>query len=222
VLELGCGDGALWRRNADRIPHGWRVTLTDISPGMVEEARRGMGPEAGRFKFLTADAEEIPFHDGQFDLVLANNMLYHVPDIPKAIGEIRRVLKPGGLLYASTMSKRHMQELERLAAAFDPELRVLDDAIDRFHFGNGADALAEAFADVRLLRYEDRLLVTEAEALVDYVTSTPMNARTRLAGGKRDKFRAYVASILGRQDGIFELTKENGIFVGRTRDDGTA
>ncbi|WP_217592068.1 MerR family transcriptional regulator [Cohnella sp. GbtcB17] len=215
ILEVGCGDGTFWQRNADRIPAGWRVTLTDLSNGMVEAARSRLGNEP-RFVFLPADVQRLPFHEEQFDLVLANNMLYHVADLPLAVEEIHRVLKPGGLLCASTMSTRHLQELEDIAVSFDPDLRVLDQAIFRFHFDNGAAYLAPYFTELRLLQYQDQLLVNEAEPLIEYMTSTPMNAREKLVGPSLEYFRDHVEKLL-EQAGTFRMTKENGIFTGRKR-----
>jgi len=213
VLEVGCGDGTFWLRNADRMPAGWRVTLTDLSDGMVEAARSRLGNDP-RFVFLPADVQRLPFHEEQFDQVLANNMLYHVADIPLAVAEIHRVLAPGGMLCASTMSTRHLQELEHLAASFDPELRVLDEAIRRFHFENGAAYLSTRFKDIRLLQYQDQLLVNEAEPLIAYMTSTPMNAREKLVGPLLDRFRDHVEHLMEHAGGL-RMTKENGIFTGR-------
>ena len=58
------------------------------------------------------DAQDIPFEDDTFGCVVANHMLYHVPDLDKGLAEIRRVLKPGGKLYAATNGEAHMLELE--------------------------------------------------------------------------------------------------------------
>ncbi|WDZ55258.1 MerR family transcriptional regulator [Paenibacillus polymyxa] len=214
ILELGCGDGTFWLRNAERIPSNWRITLTDMSSGMVEEARCRLGNNHSQFKFLSVDAQQIPFHDEQFDMVIANNMLYHVLDIPRAIREMHRVLKQGGIVCTSTMSLQHLQEVEHLGVSFDPDLHVLDDAIKRFHLGNGGDLLSSCFSDLRLLRYDDRLLIDEAEPLIEYMISTPMNARERLVGAAIDKFRAHINRLL-QQNGVLEMTKENGIFLGR-------
>ncbi|WP_289306503.1 class I SAM-dependent methyltransferase, partial [Paenibacillus terrae] len=208
------GDGTFWLRNAERIPRGWRITLTDMSSGMVEEARCRLGSNNSQFKLLSVDAQQIPFHDEHFDMVIANNMLYHVQDIPRAIREMHRVLKRGGIVCTSTMSTQHLQEVEHLAVSFDPDLHVLDQAIKRFHLGNGGDLLSSCFSDLRLLRYDDRLLVDEAEPLIEYMISTPMNARERLVGAAIDKFRDHVKRLL-EQNGALEMTKENGIFLGR-------
>ncbi|CAI6051688.1 MerR family transcriptional regulator [Cohnella sp. JJ-181] len=216
ILEVGCGDGTFWLRNADRIPEGWRVTLTDLSNGMVEAARSRLGHESSRFVFLPADAHRLPFHEEQFDLILACNMLYHVAEIPVAVAELHRVLKPGGMLFASTMSTRHLRELEDLAASFDPDLRVLDTAIFRFHLDNGLAYLSPHFTDLRVLQYQDELLVNEAEPLIEYMVSTPMNAREKLVGPLMERFRDHVGDQL-KQAGVIRMTKENGMIIGRKR-----
>ncbi|WP_025847054.1 MerR family transcriptional regulator [Paenibacillus ehimensis] len=216
VLEVGCGDGALWARNMDRVPEAWRVTLSDFSDGMLEEARSSLGERKAQFKFVLADVQDIPFHDEQFDIVIANNMLYHVPDIPKALSEIHRVLKPGGCLFASTMSKRHLQEVEQLAAAFDPEIRVLDPVIERFNLDNGEQLLSPWFSEVRLYSYDDHLIVSEVRPLLEYITSTPMNARQRLTGAALHHFERFLNSMIERE-GKIRISKDSGFFLGRKR-----
>src|SRR5690348_5746292 len=113
VLELGTGPGYLWQSNRDRIPEDLQITASDFSPGMVEEAKHNLA--WGKvFDFQVIDAQSIPYEDAFFDAVIANHMLYHVPDRPKALGETRRVLKPGGRFYASTVGEHHMAEIEDL------------------------------------------------------------------------------------------------------------
>ncbi len=101
ILEVGCGPAQLWRRNLNRLPTGWRVTLTEFSPGVVSAAR---GALAGHEALFT-------FADGAFDAVIANYMLYHVPDRPRAFAEIARVLRPGGRLFATTNGPDNLREL---------------------------------------------------------------------------------------------------------------
>src|SRR5262245_12594170 len=95
VLEIGCGTGALWQENATRIPEGWEILLSDLSPGMLEQSRLNLRDAARSFWTVAADAQALPCPDAAFDAVLANHMLYHVPDRPQALAEIRRVLRPG-------------------------------------------------------------------------------------------------------------------------------
>ena len=84
---------------------------------MVEQARRNLTPSGHPFTFGQLDAQALPFADGSFDSVIANHMLYHVPDRQKTYAEVRRVLKPEGRFYAATMSRDNMKQvadLERL------------------------------------------------------------------------------------------------------------
>ncbi len=90
ILELGCGSGALWLRNLERIPAGWDITLSDFSTGMVEDARHKLEGSTHPFTFQQMDAQSIPLPDASVDAVIANHMLYHVPDRNKAFSEIRR------------------------------------------------------------------------------------------------------------------------------------
>src|SRR5262249_54443187 len=85
ILELGAGAGWLWLKNAHRIPAGWDITLSDFSAGMVEEQRKALATIPHPFKFEEIDIQSIPYPDNTFDTVIANHMLYHVPDRAKAI-----------------------------------------------------------------------------------------------------------------------------------------
>ncbi|CAM4444468.1 ubiquinone/menaquinone biosynthesis C-methylase UbiE/DNA-binding transcriptional MerR regulator [Paenibacillus endophyticus] len=217
ILELGCGDAALWSRNIDRVPPSWSITLIDISPGMLEAARTNVNDQRNQFAFLMADAQAIPFQDSEFDVIIANHMLYHVLDIGQALSECHRVLKHDGQLYTSTMSKSHLQEMEQLARAFDPDMRVLDNVMERFHFDNGANILASQFTDMELIRYEDCMQVDEAEPLIQYMTSTPMNARFYLTGDKLEAFRSYLNEKIQEGNGSIYITMDSGFFLSRKR-----
>jgi len=103
VLEVGAGPGELAERIRREL--GAAVVAIDISPRMVELARRrGVDARVG-------DAQDLPFDDGEFDCAVAAWMLYHVPDVDRAIAELARVLRPGGRLVAVTNSHRHLAEI---------------------------------------------------------------------------------------------------------------
>ena len=97
ALEVGCGTG-FFSLNLCLAGLIDRVHVTDISPGMVEAARRNgdrLGiPVEGR----TADAERLPYDDDTFDLVVGHAVIHHVPDVERAFAEMLRVLRPGGRL----------------------------------------------------------------------------------------------------------------------------
>ena len=225
VLELGCGPAWLWVENADRIPQTWEVTLSDFSEGMLAEAKRNVQGLNGSFSFRQLDAQDVPFDDASFDAVIANHMLYHVPDIPKALAEIRRVLKPGGRLYTATNGAGHLQELGTLQARLLGRESGRDYDISgsrRFGLQNGAAHLEPFFPDVSLHRFEGDLEVTEAEPLVAYILS--MNALRDLMDDlgatdvdetafeeKVEALREYLRERL-EAEGSIHIGKETGLF----------
>src|SRR5947209_5349571 len=92
VLEVGCGPGGYWAEVASMIPGSWQITVSDFSPGMVAQARQRLGALERPFTVVEADVQSLPFPDRSFDAVIANFMLYHVPDRSRALAEIHRVL----------------------------------------------------------------------------------------------------------------------------------
>lgn len=209
VLELGCGPGDLWRENADRIPDGWRVALSDLSPGMVRDARENLRAVPHDFEFESFDVQGIPFADATFDAVVANHMLYHVPDLDAACTEIRRVLKPGGRLYAATNARDNMQELYDFVNEFQPGGATRGTGANAFRLENGGDQLSEYFESVELHALANGLRVTEAEPLVAYVCSGLMDDDLDQEG-----FAEYAERRI-EEDGPLDVSKETGMFVAR-------
>jgi ubiquinone/menaquinone biosynthesis C-methylase UbiE len=168
VLEVGCGDGNIWFENLERIPPGWRLTLTDFSAGMVDAARASLGDRAD---YAVADVRELPFPDASFDAVIANHMLFHVDDRRRALGEIARVLRPGGTFRATTIGLDHVRELRELVPP--PPGSQWAKTRERFTIEQVGDELAPFFVNVEieLVPGPQDLEVTELEPLLDFVRS---------------------------------------------------
>lgn len=211
ILELGCGPGHLWLENLRRIPEGWDVVLSDFSPGMLDEGRRALRTSSRTFRFEIMDAQSILFPDEMFDAVVANHMLFHVPDRAKAFSEIRRVLRPSGLLYAATNGRSHLREIDELLRRFDPGVPWEGGFSETFTLENGRDQMSPWFSHVMRRRYEDALVITEAHPLIEYVLST--RARAVLAGARLPDFARYVERELV-QRGAIRVTKDAGILIG--------
>lgn len=216
ILELGTGPGDLWRLNGERIPAGWNITLSDFSPGMLVETRHNLRATLHEFAVTRIDAQAIPFPDAAFDLVIANHMLYHVPDRPKALSEVRRVLKPSGRLFASTASERNMREIGELLRRFDASLPYWGGrTMAIFSLENGTEQLRPYFAPIELRRYPDGLRITEAEPLVAYVCS--MMTDTVPEGDQIERFRTFIQRELDEQ-GAIAVTKDAGVFIAERRE----
>jgi ubiquinone/menaquinone biosynthesis C-methylase UbiE len=210
ILELGCGPAHLWLENVGRLAAEWEITLSDLSVGMVREARENLRGTRGHFRFSAVDAQELPFADGSFDVVIANHMLYHVPRRERALSEIRRALRPRGRLYAATNGKGHLRELRAWRSEYYSQGidKGWEQAEENFGLETGQDQLRRWFVEVRLKRYEDGLEVTAVEPVVAYV-------RSFIEGGIGEGADEVFRRFLGRElasSGVIRITKDPGMF----------
>lgn len=199
ILDVGGGPGFLWR-DLSHLEGARRVVHTDLSPGMVATARRSI--EDDRFAFLVANAEALPFAGGSVDVVVANHMLYHVPHVDRALSEFARVLRPGGRLLAATNGSRHMTQLGALVNR-EPF------SIAGFDLDEGAAKLEQYFRDIRSEVFDDGLVVTEVQPLIDYIDSM---ADFWIGSAPVDELREHFAEVIAQQ-GAFRIDKHAGLFT---------
>jgi SAM-dependent methyltransferase len=156
VLEVGCGWGELAEWVARET--GAEVVATDLSPRMVELARE-RGIDA-----TVADVQLLPFDDGAFDVVVAAWMLYHVPDLDRGLGEIARVLRPGGKLVAATNSITHLLELRELVGSGPSSIT--------FSRESGQELLERHFVAVRREDIDGTLSFADRDEVEEYVRAS--------------------------------------------------
>ena len=210
ILELGCGDGTLWTDNLALIPEDISITLSDISSGMLRDARRAIGSSDTRFTFRAFDCKKIPYKDESFDLVIANHVLFYCDDIPAVLKEVGRVLSPGGHFLCSAYGKAHMQEVSQLVEDFDDRIVLSADKLyERFGRENGRKILEPFFPDAKWLSYEDFLLVQDAEPLISYVLSCHGNQNQYILDHYKE-FRAFATKKTAKG---FRITKDAGVFL---------
>jgi ubiquinone/menaquinone biosynthesis C-methylase UbiE len=208
VLELGTGSGALWVNIADKIPTNWKVTLSDLSQGMLDAASHNLVVTGRYFKFKQIDVQSIPYKDEVFDIVIANHMLYHVPDRPSALAEIKRVLKKGGYLIATTVGQSHMKEITDWLRRVDSD-QDFSPFILPFTLENGAEQLENFFSEVTISRYEDRLHITEIEPFISYLRSAIR--ASEVSEDELAKVKLDLEKDLKENGRIF-ISKDSGLF----------
>lgn len=210
ILEVGCGDGALWTENLTRLPQNISITLSDISEGMLRDARRAVGASDRRFSYRRFDCVKIPFETASFDLIIANHVLFYCENLPSVCREIKRVLKPGGRFICSTYGKKHMQEVSSLVQSFDERIVLSADKLyEKFGRENGAEILSCFFSEVNWRSYEDSLFIPEAEPLISYILSCHGNQNQYILEHYKE-FRSFVSR---KTKNGFSVTKDAGIFI---------
>jgi Methylase involved in ubiquinone/menaquinone biosynthesis len=103
ILDVGCGDGEILLGLSKS--HQGRLVGLDLNPGMFQEALQLQSQRlsAHPVEFIEGSAEALPFEPGSFDLITAFFMLYHLPDLERALSEFQRVLKENGRLLVTAM-----------------------------------------------------------------------------------------------------------------------
>jgi SAM-dependent methyltransferase len=185
VLDVGCGLGQTTERFAKEL--GADVQAIDLSPRMVELTRaRGIDAQI-------ADVQQLPFADGEFECVFAGWVLYHVPELDRAIAECARVLRPGGRFVASSYFESNMEELWALIEGLGPR-----DPLS-FSHTNGAELLLRHFAKVEQRDLEATLVFPDTESMRTFVASTID--------------RAHLAPMMPELSEPFHATTRHVIFI---------
>lgn len=202
ILELGCGTGDMWKENLD-VLNGAKILLTDFSEAMVNAAKNNL-KEQKDIEYNIVNIEEIPYSNNEFDRVIANMMLYHVPNIPKALSEVSRVLKCDGYFYCATYGENTI--LSNIAKLLEVDLNKNDWI---FTLQNGYDILKPYFKEVKRLDYVDSLEITEIDDLINYIESLEGMHETF----KMDKSTLKERLISKMENGVLTIPKEYGMFV---------
>lgn len=209
ILEIGCGNGALWSENREWLPEHMQVVLSDKSDGMLRDVQRELG-EDERFSYERFDCNEIPYGEAAFDLVIANHVLFYCEDIPQVLSECKRVLRPNGQFLCSTYGRNHMKEITELVQRFNKDIVLSADCLYE-HFGleNGAEILRTFFPKAEKHIYKDAIEIDEPEPLISYILSCHGNQNQLLL----DQYKEFCEFVSQQIRGGFHITKEAGAFI---------
>ncbi|MFL0266871.1 class I SAM-dependent methyltransferase [Candidatus Clostridium radicumherbarum] len=217
VIEFGSGNGTTWVSNRNKIPKDIKVTITDLSDGMLSTAKDNLFGIEQIIDYSIMDIQNIKYEDSSFDCAIANHMLYHVQNRDLAISEIARILKSDGTFHATTNSIYNMKGLKDLVRNFDSRLDYASFSVaNEFGLENGAKQLSKHFESVEKLVYEDSLHITEAKPLADYVLSLEghINIHDIMTENRIKDFYEYLNNIILRE-GSIDIPKASGMFIAK-------
>jgi SAM-dependent methyltransferase len=220
VADVGCGNGFDLRR---LVPEGrCRYAFgLDLSAGMLrslDDLR-----SSGRLSLVQADTEHLPLCDSAVDVAMAMHVLHHVPNIPAAVRELRRIVRRDGMVLASTNSDVTLAEVHHLLDAAVSELlgRPVE-ALPPLPFTteNGAAILQTEFSEVTLRHREVPLKFPEVRPLITYLDSLREPILSHI--GQPLDFDAVLDIVATgverviREQGNFRTVTKNGVFVCRS------
>jgi SAM-dependent methyltransferase len=220
ALDIGSGSGAYVEPLCGRLTHGGRVLAGDLSWGMLRDlAAKSLLVSV---VLLNADARRLPLPDGCCDVVLANHMLFHVPQMEAAVIEFCRVLRPGGHLLAATNARDAMQSFitqmeEAVCALGYPGVSFPVSPHVRFTLENGWDVLRPCFPDVVQHVDGSALVFPDATPAVAYIDSLRPTYEPWLPDGIawetliEQVERQIRAQIAAR--GVYRVAKTGGVFI---------
>lgn len=170
VLDVGCGTGIVSRTAATIAGATGTVTGLDINPAMLAVARsQPIAKGAAPITWIEGSAEELPLPDQAFDLVACQQVLQFLPDRPRALGEVRRVLTPGGRVALAAFA----------AAELHPIHMAFDEVIAR-HLGRSALKVGFSLSEpneIRALLEQTNLTVRSIE-LVTKISRFPLSIQS--------------------------------------------
>ena len=207
ILELGCGTGEMWDTKLHLLDTSIKLLLTDFSENMVSVVKDRFHA-ASNVSYEVVNIENIPYRDSCFDRVIANMMLYHVPDLDKGLSEAKRVLAEDGYFYCATYGEHGIMPF---LAELLKDYNVKDTTNKKFTLQNGYDLLKEHFSHVERLDYEDSLAITDIEDLLNYIYS--LTLIPDMAKLERETLKKALEQKMDRH--VLNIPKEYGMFLCR-------
>ena len=244
LLELGAGNGELWKENLHCLPKTGEILLSDISAGMLQDAGKELekaaehlpkearnrlcldfdggalkgsgGQQHGRLRFSSGvvDCHQIPQPDAWFHRVTANHVLFYLRDLDQALAEVRRVLRPGGRFICSTYGEAHMREISELAAGFDERISLSEVPLSDVFGLENGERILRKQFSQVELRRYRDELVVTQAQPMIDYILSCHGNQREYIRGRYDEFKEYIQKKLEKNH-AFRITKDAGAFCCR-------
>jgi ubiquinone/menaquinone biosynthesis C-methylase UbiE len=210
VLDVAAGNGNASLAAARRFAE---VTSTDYVPALLEEGRLRAEADRLPIAFQVADAENLPFPDASFDVVLSTFGVMFAPNQEKASGELLRVAKPGGRIgLACWTPEGFLGDMFRVVAAFVPPPSGLRSPMQWGTETRLVELFGPKATDIKTERKTYEFRYTSAEHFVDYFKAyygPTLKAFGALDEGKQAEFRSALVDLLNRTN----VSRRGGLVV---------
>ena len=212
VLELGCGEGALWYKNESSLPPSMNVVLTEVTDDLLSSAEQNLLGKFPHFKFGVMELDKLTFADESFDVVIANHVLFFSKNVDVVLAEVDRVLKRGGRFYCSTIAATHMKELEMLIKNYNSSVELgKTEQLQNFGYEKAKSLLEEQFVQVQCDHYNDELMLHHGDDLLNYIYSMPGQLLV-IASHKKKEFEDYVHNQMVASQQGFKISNCHILF----------
>ena len=227
ALDVGCGQGRMTEAPRTRAAPGAWIVALDVQPDAVAATRARYGVDG-----VCAGIESLPLSSGQFELVTAGHVLPSAADIPSAVGELRRVLSPGGVLLASADSGSsgqrllgwHVEACRRAGLADQAARAALPSTRGKFTLENGSGTLSRDFGTVDVHARDEALVFPTVDALLAlYASGLYLRGSRSLDGPDEAAVLAArlsphlrdIATAAARPDGCIVVPRRSGCLAAR-------
>jgi SAM-dependent methyltransferase len=192
IVDIGCGNGT-YLAELRRRRHTGPIVGLDLSAAMARQSRSHAAT-------AIADAQALPLRDDSVDIALSLHMLYHVPDLSRAVSELRRVLRPGGTAMVTTNGPGHTIQAKQLLATAAHRVAGVQVDLDwdtrRFNPAAAANLLRIFFDDVDMYELGDTLPVGDPTIITNYIASWPPESIGLRAGPLWDQVLAVTGDLV--------------------------
>jgi len=224
VLDIGCGAGLYINPVLKRLTGKGILVAVDISLGMLKDVKSSYFLH--QVDLINADAGYLPFSEDNFDVILANHMLYYVSNIEKILGGIKRLLRPGGYFIAATNSQfsmleftSEMEEARRILGY--PPIPATEKERTNFNLENGHLPISKVFSDVSQDTLKTTLVFNQSHPVIDYINSLRPSEESKLPKGLSwesmvEQVTKQVSQKI-KQHSEYRVPKTTGVFIATNR-----